>query len=145
MTENGLITVPSAYDVETTIKRLTETLEAKEVTIFARIDHGGGSDHAVRPTTVLLFGNLEAGVPLIRQAQTVGIDLPLKAMVWQDAKGAVQLSYNDPRWIAARHHIGSQGRRAVHAMASALAALAKHATAPEAGRAPAPARQDVNA
>lgn len=130
MTENGLITVPSAHDVETTINQLTATLEAKDVTIFARIDHAANSDRSVRPTTVLLFGNPEAGMPLIRQAQTVGIDLPLKAMVWQDAKGTVQLSYNDPRWIANRHHIGSQGRRAVHAMASALAALARHATAP---------------
>lgn len=130
MTENGLITVPSAHDVETTVKRLTATLQAKDVTIFARIDHAPTADHSVRPTTVLMFGNPEAGMPLIRQAQTVGIDLPLKAIVWQDAKGTVQLSYNDPRWIAARHHIGSQGRRAVHAMASALAALAKQATAP---------------
>jgi uncharacterized protein (DUF302 family) len=130
MTENGLITIPSAHDVETTIQRLTSTLEAKDVTIFARIDHAADTDRSVRPTTVLLFGNPAAGVPLIRQAQTVGIDLPLKAMIWQDAKGTVQFSYNDPRWIAARHHIGSQGRRAVHAMASALAALAKLATAP---------------
>ena len=130
MTENGLITMPSAHDVETTIQRLTATLQAKDVQIFARIDHTAEADRPMRPTTVLLFGNPEAGMPLIRQAQTVGIDLPLKAMVWQDAKGGVQLSYNDPRWIAARHHIGSEGRRAVRAMASALEALAKQATAP---------------
>jgi uncharacterized protein (DUF302 family) len=133
MTENGLITVQSAHDVETTINRLSSILESKGVAIFARFDHAAeitAFDRPLRPTTVLMFGNPAAGLPLIRIAQTAALDLPLRAMVWEDAKGAIQFSYPDPAWIASRHHIGSQGLQTIRALSAAMSALAKQVTMP---------------
>jgi uncharacterized protein (DUF302 family) len=131
MPENGLITLTSVHDFATTLGRLTSALESKGVTIFARIDHAAGAASvglALRPTTLLVFGNPAAGTPLMQLAQTAGIDLPLKALVWQSAEGSVHLTYNDPAWIAARHGLGAESRQAVGAMAAALAAFAGHAT-----------------
>ena len=91
MTENGLITVTSAHDADTTVARLVSILESKGIAIFARFDHAAETtefDRPLRPTTVVMFGNPAAGLPLIRIAQTVALDLPLRAMVWEDAKGA---------------------------------------------------------
>ena len=70
----------------------------------------------LRPTTLVVFGNPAAGTPLMQAEQTAGIDLPLKALVWQDAGGAVNLSYNDPAWIAARHALGGRAQPAVAAL-----------------------------
>ncbi len=132
MTENGLITLTSAHDVDTTVARLTSILESKGIAIFARFDHAAETteyDRPLRPTTVVMFGNPAAGLPLIRIAQTVALDLPLRAMIWEDAKGAVQLSYCDPAWIASRHHIGSQGLQSIRALSTAMSNLAKQVTA----------------
>ena len=96
---DGLITLPSAHDFATTLDRLVTALQTKGVTIFARVDHAAGAasvNMALRPTTLIIFGNPAAGTPLMQSAQTAGIDLPMKALVWQDADGAVTLSYNDP-------------------------------------------------
>jgi uncharacterized protein (DUF302 family) len=82
---------------------------------------------ALRPTEVLIFGNAKGGSPLMQSQQTIGIDLPLKALVWEDADGKVWLSYNDPGWIAQRH--GATGVTEVTSrLAAGLAALAKTAT-----------------
>ena len=132
MSDNGLITLRSAHDFTATLARLSASLEAKAVTIFARVDHAAGAASvglALRPTTLLIFGNPAAGTPLMQDAPTAGIDLPLKMLVWQDADDTVNLSYNDPFWIAARHRLGSADvHQAVAAMAATLEALARHAT-----------------
>lgn len=131
MPVDGLITVGSAFDVATTLGRLTKALEARGVTVFASIDHAGGAASVglpLRPTTVVIFGSPVAGTPLMQATQTAGIDLPLKALVWQDANGRTQLSYNDPAWIAARHGIGDSAQGAIGSLTAALAAFARQAT-----------------
>jgi uncharacterized protein (DUF302 family) len=131
MAGNGLVTRRSAHDFATTLARLVAALEAKGITIFARIDHAAGAasvGQALRPTTLVVFGNPAAGTLLMQAAQLVGIDLPLKALVWQDAEGAVSVSYNEPGWIAARHALGDAVGPAVTAMTAGLEALAREAT-----------------
>jgi uncharacterized protein (DUF302 family) len=81
-----------------------------------------------RPTALLIFGNAKGGTPLMQAAPTIGIDLPLRALVWQDESGKTWLSYNDPAWLAKRHGVGDVVAPAVQAMAAALAGLAKAAT-----------------
>ena len=81
----------------------------------------------LRPTEVLIFGNPKAGTPLMQANQTIGLDLPLKILAWQDAVGKVWLTYNDPRWLAQRHDLGDSARPAVEALAVALANFAKAA------------------
>ena len=101
------------------------------LTVFARIDHAAGAAEvglSLRPTELLVFGNAKGGTPLMQAAQTIGIDLPLKALVWQDASGGTWLSYNDPSWLAKRHALGSEVEATVSAMAAALGAVAKAAT-----------------
>jgi uncharacterized protein (DUF302 family) len=83
---------------------------------------------SLRPTEVLIFGNAKGGTPLMQSVQTIGIDLPLKALVWQDAAGDIWLSYNDPDWLAKRHGLGDETEGAVDVLTGALAALAKVAT-----------------
>jgi uncharacterized protein (DUF302 family) len=129
--DDGLVTLQSSHDVATTLERLTAALEAKGVRVFARIDHAAGAASlglTLRPTTLVIFGNPAAGTPLMQAAQTVGIDLPLKALVWQDAQGVVHLTYNDPAWIAARHGLDGGADQAVAAIAAGLSAFARHAT-----------------
>jgi uncharacterized protein (DUF302 family) len=99
--------------------------------VFARIDHAAGAwavGLSLNPTEVLIFGNARGGTPLMQSVQTIGIDLPLKALVWQDASGDTWLSYNDPAWLAKRH--GLSGTEApIGNLAAALDAVAKVATA----------------
>lgn len=86
--------------------RIESAVRAQGMQVFARIDHAAGAAAAgleLRPTELLIFGNARGGTPLMQSAQTTGIDLPLKALAWQDAAGACWISYNDPHWIAARH------------------------------------------
>ena len=114
-----------------TMDRLEAAVKAKGMTVFARIDHAAGAAGAglsLQPTAVLMFGNAKAGTPLMQSVQTIGIDLPLKALVWQDISGDTWLSYNDPTWLAQRHGLG--GTEAVVGMMTAtLNAVAKAATA----------------
>lgn len=131
MTGNGLVTLPSVHDFATTLRRLTQVLEAKGLTIFASVDHAAGAANVgmtLRPTTVVMFGNPAGGTPLMQAAQTAGIDLPLKALVWQGEDGGVRLSYNDPAWIMQRNGAGGGAAPAVAGLSSALAAFARHAT-----------------
>jgi uncharacterized protein (DUF302 family) len=102
----GLTTVPSNFGPEETMERLETGLRAQGMSIFARIDHAAGAREAgleLRPTEVIIFGNARGGTPLMQGNQTVGIDLPLKALVWQDAANQSWISYNEPSWIAQRH------------------------------------------
>ena len=124
---DGLVTLKSAYDVPTTLSRLTAAIVAKGATIFAIIDHADGAELAgleLQPTTLVIFGNPAAGTPLMQENQRAGIDLPLKALIWQD-KSAVFLTYNDPAWIAERHKLNGKG---IAALATALKAFAEQAT-----------------
>src|SRR6201995_3185463 len=102
----GLITIKSGNGPEETLNRFEAEVRARGMTVFAHIDHAAGATSAglsLRPTEVIIFGNAKAGTPLMQSVQTIGIDLPLKALVWQDAAGVTWLSYNDPRWLAQRH------------------------------------------
>jgi uncharacterized protein (DUF302 family) len=131
MATDGLITIASSFAAKQTMDRLEAETKARGMTVFARVDHAAGAAEAglpLRPTEVLIFGNARAGTPLMQAAQTIGIDLPLKALVFEDAAGKVWLSYNDPRWLAQRHGLGAGGAQTVDAMAAALAAVAATAT-----------------
>jgi uncharacterized protein (DUF302 family) len=127
MAVDGLTTIRSAYRPEETLHRIETQIRSRGMTIFAHIDHAAGAAEAglsLRPTDVLLFGNAKAGTPLMQSIQTIGIDLPLKVLVWQDAAGDTWLSYNDPQWIAKRHGLGQYDEATVSAMSAALRALA---------------------
>jgi uncharacterized protein (DUF302 family) len=133
MASDGLITIKSAFGPEDTMKRLEAEVKAKGLTVFAHIDHAAGAAAVgltLRPTDLLIFGNAKGGTPLMQQAQTAGIDLPLKALVWQDGQGATFLSYNNPAYVAGRHGVGEPADAAIAAMTGALNAIATKATAP---------------
>ena len=130
MAENGLTTLASQHSVKATIDRLESAAKAKGMTIFARVDHAAGATSvglSLRPTELLIFGNARGGTPLMQLAQTVGIDLPLKALAWEDAAGKTWLSYNEPAWLAERHGAEEQGAAVANTLANAIAALAKEA------------------
>ena len=131
MTTQGLTTIQSSFGPKDTMNRLEAAVQAKGMTLFARIDHAAGATAvglSLRPTEVLIFGNAKGGTPLMNSVQTIGLDLPLRALVWQDASGKMWLSYNDPAWLAKRHGIGSETEPAVSNMTAALNAVAKAAT-----------------
>ena len=128
MSAEGLVSIPSSFDPKETMDRLEAALRASGVTIFARIDHAAGAaavGETLRPTELLIFGNPKAGTPLMQAGQTIGIDLPLKALVWQDAAGKTQVSYNEPGWLARRHGLGAAADGTVANMAAMLAKLVK--------------------
>jgi uncharacterized protein (DUF302 family) len=132
MSANGLITVSSAFGPDETMKRLEAEVLAKGMTVFARVDHAAGAAGAgllLRPTDLLIFGAAKGGTPLMQAAQTIGIDLPLKALVWQDEAGRTFLSYNDPAYLTHRHGLADQSKSVVNAMTGALEAIAAKATA----------------
>jgi len=123
----GLTTLASRQDFQTTLDRLIRALKDKGVTVFAVIDHAAGAQAAglaLGPTTVVVFGDPRAGTPLMQARQSVGIDLPLKMLVWRDAAGATQVSYNDPAWIARRHGLDPDAQPGVAKMSAALAMFA---------------------
>lgn len=105
---NGMINVKSAHDVSTTIDKLQALLEQKGMTIMARVNHSKGAEKAglsLPPTELLIFGNPKIGTPLMHCQRTVAIDLPQKALAWEDADGVVWLSYNDPQYLHQRHDL----------------------------------------
>src|SRR5579863_7321348 len=115
----GLITVQSSFGPEETVVRLEAQIKARGMTVFTRINHAALAAEAgmtLRPTEVILFGNPRGGTPLMQAGQTIGIDLPLKALAFEDADGTVWLCYNDPAWLAVRH--GVAGGEATKAMAA---------------------------
>jgi uncharacterized protein (DUF302 family) len=133
MAAEGLITVPSSYGPQETMAKLEAEVKAKGLTVFARVDHAAGAVAAgltLLPTDLLIFGNAKGGTPLMQAAQTAGIDLPLKVLVWQDASGKTFVSYNDPAWIAKRHGLGGGVEATVKALSGALAAITAAATQP---------------
>lgn len=128
---DGLVKLESGYSVDETLDRFEAAVKGKGMTVFARIDHAKGAraaGKALRPTQVLVFGNPPIGALLMQSKQTVGIDLPMKALAWKDGDGRVWLAYNDPGYLVGRHRIS--GRDAVVAkMRKALDAFARRATA----------------
>ena len=131
MAADGLITLRSKYGPKDTMDRLENEVKAKGLTVFARLDHAAGAAQVglpLQPTELLIFGNAKGGTPLMQSVQTIGIDLPLKALVWQDASGITWLSYNDPSWLAKRHGASHDVEGTVTALTGALHTLAKVAT-----------------
>ena len=104
--DSGIISVLSHNSVDQTVRKLEALLEAKGVKLFALIDHSGEAKNAgmqMRPTKLLVFGNPKAGTPLMLASPSIAIDLPLKALVWEDAEGKTWISYNAPDYLQARH------------------------------------------
>ena len=130
MAADGLITMRSSHGPKDTMNRLEAQVKAKGMMVFARIDHAAGAAEVglpLRPTELLIFGNAKGGTPLMQAEQTIGIDLPLKALVWQDAAGTTWVSYNDPTWLAKRHGLSAATEAAVRTMAGALDGVARAA------------------
>ena len=128
---DGLIELKSAHSVADTGSRLVAAIEARKLTLFARVDHAAGAkkvDKTLRPTEVFIFGNPNGGTPLMECAQSMGIDLPLKMLVWQAEDGSVMLGYNDPAWLARRH--GTACEQPVSNISKALDGIAKGVVAP---------------
>jgi uncharacterized protein (DUF302 family) len=111
------------------MQKLIAAVAEKGLSVLARVDHAAAAAEAgmdLGPTDLLVFGNPKGGTPLMQANQTMGIDLPLKALVWQDRQGKTWLGYNDPGWLAARH--GVENDKVLAAMRDMLAALAAEAT-----------------
>jgi uncharacterized protein (DUF302 family) len=127
---DGLVALKSAHGAKETMDRLESAVKQRGLNVFARIDHAAGAakiGKQLRPTELLVFGNPQGGTPFMECAQTVGIDLPLKALVWQDNSGQIWLGYNDPAYLAARH--GAAQCPAAAGLSKALAGLAQQAVA----------------
>ncbi len=108
---NGLITLPSKYSVDEGRQRLESLLNERGIKIFARVDHSGEAEKAgftMRPTKLLIFGNPKGGTPIMQATPTAAIDLPLKALFWEDGDGKSWLTYNDPEYLQFRHEFPSQ-------------------------------------
>jgi uncharacterized protein (DUF302 family) len=129
---DGVVRVASAHSVADTADRLEAVLKKKGMKVFLRVDHAAGAASVgmtLRPTELLVFGNPKVGAPLMQCTQSVGIDLPQKALISEDADGKVWLSYNDPVYLQQRHHI--QGcEQVLHKVAGALDNFARAATSP---------------
>lgn len=128
---DGLIAVKSPRSAKETMARLEEVVTKRGLNVFARIDHAAGATKigkSLRPTELLIFGNPQGGTPLMECEQTSGIDLPLKALVWEDSAGQTWLAYNDPAFLAQRH--GVPQCPVVASLRKALAGIAEAAIAP---------------
>jgi len=129
---DGLINTQSAHDVKTTADRLEEILKTKGMTVFTRINHAEGAQktgQTLRPTELVIFGNPKVGTPLMKCSQTMAIDLPQKALIWEDESGTVWLSYNDPTSLAIRHNIKGCDK-VIMKIENALINFSKAATKP---------------
>ena len=121
---DGLVAVKSSYSAKETMNRLEASVTQRGLTVFARIDHAAGAakiGKTLRPTELLIFGNPQGGTPLMECEQTAGIDLPLKALAWEDAAAQVWVGYNDPAYLAQRH--GAASCPAVENLRKALSSL----------------------
>jgi uncharacterized protein (DUF302 family) len=105
-TASGLIDIPSKHSVDETLAKLKGILQAKDVTLFALVDHSGEAAKAglkMPPSKLLIFGSPKAGTPLMLAAPRIAIDLPLKILIWEDAQGKVWVTYNSPVYLQERH------------------------------------------
>src|SRR5271170_7157239 len=106
--DNGMTTIPGHQSVDQTVQKLEGILAAKGVKLFAVVDHSGEAEKAgmeMRPTKLLIFGNPKAGTPLMIASPSIALDLPLKALIWEDAGGKVWVSYNSPEYLQQRHGV----------------------------------------
>lgn len=129
--DSGMISLRSPHGAAETLKRLEGEVRKRGLAVVARIDHAAGAakvGKTLRPTELLIFGNPQAGTPLMECVQGAGIDLPMKALVWVDARSNVWLGYNDPVWIVRRH--GGGDCPAAESVRKALAAIAAATVAP---------------
>ena len=127
---NGIMKIKSKHTVAETINKLEAVLNKKGMTVFKRVNHAAGAEKAglkLRPTELLIFGNPKVGTPLMLCSQTAALDLPLKALAYKDENGQVWLAYNDPGYIAKRHHV-SNCSQVTNKMSKALANFSKAAT-----------------
>ena len=130
--DNGIISVKSSHEVKATADRLENTLKQKGMTVFARIDHAAGAQKVgqkLRPTELIVFGNPKVGTPLMQCRQSTAIDLPQKALIWEDKEGTVWYSYNDPNYLVERHGITGCAE-VIQKIEKALSNFAKAATMP---------------
>jgi uncharacterized protein (DUF302 family) len=114
-TSSGLINFTSPHDTVTTANRLEEVLRTNGMNIIARVNHAqaaAGAGMELRPTELLVFGNPQAGTPLMQSSQTAAIDFPQKALVWQDEQDRVRISFNDPEYLITRHGIDGKAEMA---------------------------------
>jgi uncharacterized protein (DUF302 family) len=126
----GLTTIQSSFGPKATMDRVETQIQARGLNVFARIDHAADAAEAglpLAPTNLIIFGNARGGTPLMQSVQTVGIDLPLKILVWQDAANNTWLSYNEPSWIAQRHGV-TGAESTIDKMADLLRAIARGAS-----------------
>jgi uncharacterized protein (DUF302 family) len=126
----GLTSIRCKFGSKETKDRLETEICSNGMTVFARIDHAAGAAQVgltLAPTELVIFGNARGGTPLMQSVQTVGIDLPLRALVWEDASGTTWLSYNEPNWIAQRHGVAN-AEPIVSKMSAALSAISRKAT-----------------
>src|SRR5689334_19170184 len=129
---DGLTSIQSSFGPKETMDRLEAEIRANGMEVFARIDHAAGAAKVgltLAPTELIIFGNARAGTPLMQSVQTVGIDLPLKALVWRDAANKTWLSYNEAGWIARRHGIADKDG-VVGKMSEMLGLITKKAANP---------------
>ena len=131
MTVDGLVTILSASDPQETARRFIAEIAAAQMTVFARIDHAAAATQAgleLPPTEVIIFGNARTGTPLMVAAPTLGIDLPLKVLVWRDSTAQTWLSYNDPSWLMRRHGLSRDENGVAARMSNMLATIARKVT-----------------
>lgn len=131
---DGLKTVESHFGPKETLDRLEADVKAEGLTVFARIDHAAGATAvglSLLPTAVLIFGNAKGGTPLMQSNQLIGIELPLKVLVWQDTTGKTWLSYVDPTDLAKRYGLPAETFTAVSNLAGVLRALTAKAAGAE--------------
>lgn len=131
---DGMTSWISSYSFQETMQRLRDAVRQQGMSVFGHIDHGKAAAEAgleLRPLQVLVFGNAQAGTTLMQSAPTIGIDLPLRAMVWADNEGTIWLACNDPSWIAARHGARSGNEQVLANMRRALTAIAEYVTCPQ--------------
>ena len=106
----GLTSIRSSFGPKETMDRLENEVSSNGMNVFARIDHAAGAAKVgltLPPTELIIFGSARGGTPLMQSVQTIGIDLPLKALVWEDAAGKTWISYNEPKWIVQRHDVAN--------------------------------------
>lgn len=128
--QDGVIAVKSPMKAKATMDKFEAIVKEKGMNVFARVDHAAGAQRVnktLRPTELLIFGNPQGGTPFMECAQSVGIDLPLKALAWEDKDGQTWIGYNDPKYLAARHKTECSG--VVENMSKALAGFVQAAVA----------------
>ncbi len=130
MAAEGLVNIASKSGFQETLARLKQEITSRGLTLFTLIDHAKGAEEAglsLRPTTLLIFGNARGGTPLMQANQTIGIDLPLRALVWQDDAGKTWVSYNDLVLLAQRHGVTPQVAQVAAKLREGLESIVKSA------------------